>query len=64
MRREVRVDNRFFDDVDAAFWPERGPNGEPSADDFIRLDLFGIKRRSPSGSMTSRSSQQLREFEC
>ncbi len=43
MRREVRVDNRFFDDVDAAFRPARGPNGEPSADDFIRLDLFGIQ---------------------
>ena len=43
MRREVRVDNRFFDDVDAAFRSERGPNGEPSADDFIRLDLFGIQ---------------------
>ena len=43
MRRGVRVDNRFFDDVDAAFRPERGPKGEPSADDFIRLDLFGIQ---------------------
>ena len=43
MRREVRVGNKFFDDVDAAFRPERGPGGEPSADDFIRLDLFGIQ---------------------
>jgi hypothetical protein len=43
VRREVRVDNRFFDDVDTAFRPERGPNGEPSADDFIRLNLFGIQ---------------------
>ena len=43
MRREVRVDNRFFDDVDAAFRPQRGPDGQPSADDFIRLDLFGIQ---------------------
>lgn len=29
--------------IDAAFRPERGPNGEPSAGDFIRLDLFGIQ---------------------
>ena len=43
MRREVRVDNRFFDDVDQWFGPERGPNGEPSADDFVRFDLFGIQ---------------------
>lgn len=43
MRREVRVDNRFFDDVDVAFRSERGPTGEPSADDFIRFDLFGIQ---------------------
>ncbi|MCP4962980.1 MAG: hypothetical protein GY925_27405 [Actinomycetia bacterium] len=41
-RRDVRVDNRFFEDVDLAFGPERGPDGEPSADDFIRFDLFGI----------------------
>ena len=27
----------------AAFAPERGSNGEPSVDDFIRLDLFGIQ---------------------
>ncbi len=41
----MRVDNRLFDDVDAAFDPERGSNGEPSASDFIRLDLFGIQEQ-------------------
>jgi len=43
VRREVRVGNQFFDDVDATFRLNRGPCGEPSADDFIRLDLFGIQ---------------------
>ncbi len=37
--REVRVSNAFFDDVDALFPPERGPSGQPSADDVIRFVL-------------------------
>jgi hypothetical protein len=34
--REVRVSNPFFDDVDQLFPPERGPDGQPSADDIVR----------------------------
>lgn len=38
-RREVRVANSFFEELDSQLGPERGPNGEPSATDFIVIDL-------------------------
>ena len=38
-RREIRVAPGFFDQVDAQLGSDRGPNGEPSATDFIALDL-------------------------
>ncbi len=38
-RRTVRVDAQFFSDLDAQLRDTRGPNGEPSASDFLLLDL-------------------------
>lgn len=41
-RRTVRATARFFEDVDRQFGPERGPNGEPSANDFEVFELLRI----------------------
>jgi len=38
-RREVRVTDSFFVGLDSQLRPERGPNGESSATDFIVIDL-------------------------
>ncbi len=40
--RPVRVLDSFYDNVFRGLRIERGPNGEPSADDFLDLDLPGI----------------------
>ncbi len=40
--REVRVDPRFFEQLDAQLGPDRGPHGEPSATDFLLIDLPAI----------------------
>lgn len=38
-RREVRVADSFFAELDAQLGAERGSTGEPSATDFIVVDL-------------------------
>jgi len=38
-RRVVRVAGVFFDQLDAQLGTDRGPGGEPSATDFLVLDL-------------------------
>jgi len=38
-RRVVRVDQSFFDELDAQLGPDRGPGGEPSSTDFLTFDL-------------------------
>lgn len=38
-RRNVRVDPRFFEELDAQLGPVRGANGEPSSTDFLIVDL-------------------------
>jgi hypothetical protein len=38
-RRTVRVDIQFFTELDAQLGETRGPNGEPSATDFLLIDL-------------------------
>ena len=38
-RHSVRVDRAFFDLLDDQLGEERGPNGEPSASDFLLVDL-------------------------
>lgn len=41
-RRRVRVSESFFEQLDDLLPPDRGPNGEPSATDFLILDLPSI----------------------
>lgn len=38
-RRTVRVDQQFFTELDLQLAETRGPNGEPSASDFLLIDL-------------------------
>jgi hypothetical protein len=38
-RRSVRVDRAFFELLDDQLGEDRGPNGEPSAGDFLLVDL-------------------------
>jgi hypothetical protein len=38
-RRTVRVDQQFFTELDAQLGKTRGPNGEPSASDFLLIEL-------------------------
>ncbi len=38
-RRTVRVDQQFFTELDAQLGETRGPNGEPSASDFLLIEL-------------------------
>jgi len=41
-RREVRVSDGFFRQLDEQLGAERGANGEPSATDFLVLDLPAV----------------------
>ncbi len=38
-RRNVRVDAQFFAELDEQLHESRGPAGEPSASDFLVIDL-------------------------
>jgi len=38
-RRTVRIDQQFFTELDAQLGEARGPNGEPSASDFLLIEL-------------------------
>ncbi len=41
-RLVVRVSRVVFDEIDRVFGTERGPHGEPSANDFLTIDLLPI----------------------
>lgn len=41
-RRTVRVSHDAFDELDRRLGAERGPNGEPSVNDFLTIDLLPI----------------------
>lgn len=41
-RRRVRVAESFFEQLDGLLPADRGPNGEPSATDFLVIDLPAI----------------------
>lgn len=41
-RRAVRATARFFEDLDRQLGAERGPDGQPSTNDFQVFDLFRI----------------------
>lgn len=38
-RRNIRVDSQFFVELDDQLGESRGPNGEPSASDFLLIEL-------------------------
>lgn len=44
-RRPVRVSPVVFESIDVALRAERGPNGEPSALDFVAVELPAIVER-------------------
>ncbi|MBI2703675.1 MAG: hypothetical protein HYX32_00060 [Actinobacteria bacterium] len=44
-RRTVRITASFFDDLDAQLPHERGPNGEPSVNDFQVYELLRVVDR-------------------
>jgi len=44
-RRVVRATQRFFEDLDRQLPAERGPNGEPSTNDFQVFELIRIVDR-------------------
>jgi len=44
-RRVVRATSRFFEDLDRQLRSERGPNGEPSTNDFQVFELIRIVDR-------------------
>jgi len=48
-RREVRVSDAFFVELDLQIGAERGPNGEPLATDLLVMDLPAIIDRFSSG---------------
>jgi hypothetical protein len=41
-RRTVRVSHDVFDELERVLGAERGPNGEPSVNDFLTIDLLPI----------------------
>ncbi len=47
-RREVRVTDPFFEELDGQLRRERGPGAEPSATDFLILELPAIVERFAS----------------
>lgn len=75
-RREVRVAESFFEELDVQLGQERGPNGEPSATDFLVFNLPSVVERfatgfeglpqvmagSPTARMYIGTSALLREF--
>lgn len=42
LRRRVRVTESFFEQLDELLTSDRGPTGEPSATDFLVIDLPSI----------------------
>lgn len=48
-RLTVRATSRFFEDLDRQLSSERGPNGEPSANDFQAFELLEIVERFATG---------------
>lgn len=48
-RRRVRVAESFFEQLDRLLPVDRGPNGEPSATDFLVIDLPSIVDQFATG---------------
>ena len=54
-RRSVRVDAQFFAELDAQLRELRGPGGEPSASDFLVIDLPVHRAATPSARKVHRT---------
>ena len=48
-RRVVRVSPAFFEQLDEQLRSERGPEGQPSATDFVVIELPAVVERFASG---------------
>lgn len=48
-RRIVRATDTFFEELDAQLRPERGHHGEPSATDFLVVEMPAIVERFAVG---------------
>lgn len=48
-RRRVRVSESFFEQLDQLLPADRGPNGDPSATDFLVIDLPSIVDQFATG---------------
>jgi hypothetical protein len=48
-RRIVRASPAFFEDLDRQLGPDRGPHGEPSATDFLVIEVPAIVERFATG---------------
>jgi hypothetical protein len=48
-RRIVRASPAFFVDLDRQLGPDRGPHGEPSATDFLVIELPTVVERFATG---------------
>ena len=49
IRRIVRASPAFFVDLDRQLGPDRGPHGEPSATDFLVIELPAVVERFATG---------------
>lgn len=49
IRREVRVADSFFADLDRQLGDERGADGRPSTTDFLLIDLPAVIHRFATG---------------
>ena len=48
-RRIVRASTAFFEDLDRQLGPYRGPHGEPSATDFLVIEVPAIVEQFATG---------------
>ena len=48
-RRIVRATTAFFVDLDRQLGPDRGPHGEPSATDFLVIELPAVVEQFATG---------------
>jgi hypothetical protein len=48
-RRIVRASTAFFEDLDRQLGPDRGPHGEPSATDFLVIEVPAIVEQFATG---------------
>ena len=58
-RRIVRASTAFFHDLDRQLGPDRGPHGEPSATDFLVIEVPAIVEQCATGFDTLPEADQI-----